>query len=176
MSCHRGHYRRHSWFDHAPRHFSKVGFIMIAVGAYLLAKGAFVGGAIVLAIGAAKLGRWARDPRRTYATQIHGDASAQGVRVPRDYGLWQELNAVYGQRARVAPSLAADFDDVLGSMWAELRMATTVGEWRRLLAKVRRGLVDLKETGGDPIGESLERFRRSTQAWREAEREARGAI
>lgn len=158
---------------HHQRRGSTAGIVLTIVGIGLLSKGIFIGGAIVLAIGVSKLGRWTRDPRRRLSAKIRDDAASQGVRIPNDYRLWQGLSAIYSQRERVVPTLQGDFDDVLGCMWAELRSAATIGEWREVLSKVRRGFEDLRGSAGDAVGDSLGRYRRSTQRWREAEREAR---
>jgi hypothetical protein len=149
------------------------GWIFLLVGVFLLTRGAHIVGAIVLAIGIGKLVRRLQWPTSGLPGRIAADAQFHGVRVPADFQIRSDLEAIYSMRASSNVSLAVEYDDLIQSMWIELKQATTYGQWRRVLHQIRNGLND-EVRATNVVADSLARFKRANAQWRAAQREAGG--
>jgi hypothetical protein len=162
---------------------AKHALILLAVGVWLLSRGVFPAAWILLAVAAVVGSKWYRDPRRLARTGASAAAARHGLLVPDEPWIWSALEQVERRRVasvRAAPALAADFDDVVASMWLELgRGPQTTVAWRDVLTKVLRewpapssGEAGKAAGFAGPLEESLARLRRASKLWQEARREA----
>lgn len=156
---------------------NKHGLILAIVGIFLLTRGLIFPAGILFAVAALRFGNyWSSPNRRTFGAIRH-DAGKNGLSVPDDHlsrSLLESIYAKYWYAMERYPSLAAQYDDVMISMWQELKMAGTVNEWRRILQRVLDGWSHPWSEGGRPVERSLGRLKHASQLWREAETEAFG--
>ncbi len=156
---------------------SKHGLILAIVGIFLLTRGLIFPAGILFAVAALRFGNyWTSPGRRTFGAIRH-DARKNDLRIPDDHlsqSLLEGIYAKYWYATERYPSLAAQYDDVMISMWQELRLAGTVNEWRRILQRVLDGWAQPWSEGGRPVEQSLGRLKHAAKLWREAESEAFG--
>lgn len=156
---------------------SKQALILAAVGAFLLTRGLILPAGILFAVAAVRFGSyWSNPVRRTHGV-IRGDAAKNGLRIPDDHlsqALLERVYAKYWHASERYPSLATQYDDVMISMWQELKVASNVNEWRRILQRVLDGWAQPWSEDHRPVDESLSRLKQASRLWREAEAEAFG--
>lgn len=156
---------------------TKHGVILAVIGVFLLTRGLIFPAGILFFVAALRFSSYWTNPSRRSLAAVRGDAAKNGLRVPDDHlsrSLLESIYAKYWYATERYPSLAAQYDDVMISMWQELKMAGTVNEWRRILQRVLDGWSQPWNEGGRPVEQSLGRLKHASQLWREAETEAFG--
>ncbi len=156
---------------------SKHGLILAVVGVFLLTRGLIFPAAILFAFAALRFHSYWSNPSRRSLAAIRGDAAKNGLHMPNDHmalALLENVYAKYWYAAERFPALASQYDDVLVSMWQELKVAGTVTEWRRILQRVLDGWAQPWNDGSRPVEQSLGRLKHASKLWREAETEAFG--
>lgn len=156
---------------------SKTGLILAVVGVFLLTRGVFFPAGILLAIAAIKLGRYWQNPSRRVLAVIRKDAARFGLRVPYDPVIVPNLEKIYAKYWNATEnfhSLAPQYDEVLTSMWTELRGAGSIQEWRQIVRRVLEGWSAPWLDADRPVDQSLGRLRRASAQWRDARNEAFG--
>ncbi len=151
---------------------------MIAIGLFLVTRGAFTPAAILMGIGVLKLGLHWQDPSRRFFEAIQRDASRFNLRLPRDPFVMSGLENVYAkywQASDAYPSLASQYDELIQSMWMELASTQNGNDWRRIIRRVADGWTTPWSTGERPVEASLDRLKQASSQWQEAQREAFGA-
>jgi hypothetical protein len=164
---------------HCHRHgfLPKLPFLIGALGVYLITRGGVAVGVLLIVFAATRLGERAFSPRRRLARRIADDATRFGCPVPHDENVMDGLEAVYAKHASTTaayPQLASTYDELLESMWIELRTTTRLSEWRRIVRDVAQGWPAPWGQGESPVAESMRRAQRAARQWREAQREAAG--
>jgi hypothetical protein len=156
---------------------SKHGVILAIVGVFLLAKGLIFPAGILFVIAALRFGSFWSNPMRKTLAVIRGDAARNGLSLPDDpmvLSLLQDVYAKYWHAAERFPSLAPQYDEVMISMWQELKIAGNLSEWRRILRRVVDGWSAPWGEGQRPVEQSLGKLRHASTLWREAEAEVFG--
>src|SRR5689334_16892868 len=106
------------------------------LGAYLLTRGVTFWGIALIVIGIVKATKIWADPRRRVQLHIGRDAMRYGLRVPPDHNVRAGLEALYVKYRKTSaafPQLEPTYDDLIDSMWQELRSTASLREWRRIV-------------------------------------------
>jgi hypothetical protein len=151
--------------------------ILAFVGIYLLTRGAVFWGLLLLVLGLGKVVRYWTNPSRRLSRRVAADAQRFDCVVPYDENVRDGLEAVYAKHARTSaayPQLAPTYDELIESMWIELRTTTSLSDWRRILRDVANAWPTPWAQGESPLAESMRKAQRAARQWRDAQREASG--
>jgi hypothetical protein len=176
------------------------GPILVLAGVFLITRGHMFAGVALIIVGSHHLrrgwrfqgrscrswfergswsdpGYWQRS-NHELSRRIQGDAHRYQCSIPYDEFVHESLRQVYAKYFRLSqayPQLAQTYDELVDSMWAELRATTSLSEWRRIVREVSTGWPSPFAKGESPLADSLRKAQHVTRQWREAQREAGGS-
>lgn len=147
--------------------------LWVGMGVYLFTQESWIAGSVFVVLGAMRWVTKLKDPKRMLRQAIEAEGQRQGTTIPQDRAVRHGLLALYARynrTRRAYPALASVYDDLIASLWLELRGASTVDEWRTLVLRMNAAWPLPWKGHERPVEMSLARAHEAVRIWGETHR------